>query len=184
MEFIGFPKLARLSRECVITEKIDGTNAYIYLPKDDNGEINKDGILIGSKNRWITPQDDNYGFAKWCYANLDELCKLGYEHNFGEWWGKGIQRTYDLDEKRFTLFNPERWTEENVPSCCSVVPVLYKGMFDTTLIQGVCDRLASTGSVASGNWFSKPEGIVIYHTALGKSFKKTIDRDECRKGHK
>jgi hypothetical protein len=29
VEFAGFPKIARLSRECVITEKIDGTNAQI-----------------------------------------------------------------------------------------------------------------------------------------------------------
>lgn len=26
--FIGFPKISRLSRECVITEKIDGTNRW------------------------------------------------------------------------------------------------------------------------------------------------------------
>ena len=31
MEFKEFPKLARLSREIVITEKIDGTNASIFI---------------------------------------------------------------------------------------------------------------------------------------------------------
>lgn len=30
-EFKEFPKMGRLSRECVVTEKIDGTNAQIYI---------------------------------------------------------------------------------------------------------------------------------------------------------
>ena len=40
-DFMEFPKMARLNREAVITEKIDGTNAQIlivpvseYLPHD------------------------------------------------------------------------------------------------------------------------------------------------------
>lgn len=43
-EFNGFPKIARLSRECVITEKIDGTNAQIFIT--DYGDI-----YFGSRNR-------------------------------------------------------------------------------------------------------------------------------------
>lgn len=31
MEFQGFQKIPRLSRECIITEKIDGTNAFIEV---------------------------------------------------------------------------------------------------------------------------------------------------------
>ena len=34
-EFIGFPKIARLSREIVITEKIDGTNGCIFIGGED-----------------------------------------------------------------------------------------------------------------------------------------------------
>ena len=30
-EFMGFPKIARYSREVIVTEKIDGTNACIYI---------------------------------------------------------------------------------------------------------------------------------------------------------
>ena len=37
MEFSPFPKIARLSREIVITEKLDGTNASIFL--GENGEF-------------------------------------------------------------------------------------------------------------------------------------------------
>ena len=69
MEFQEFPKIARLTRECTITEKIDGTNASIYI--GENGEF-----LVGSRSRWITPEEDNYGFAKWALANKEELLKL------------------------------------------------------------------------------------------------------------
>jgi len=30
-EFREFPKMARLSRECVITEKLDGTNGQVCI---------------------------------------------------------------------------------------------------------------------------------------------------------
>jgi hypothetical protein len=31
LEFVGFPKIHRLSRSCVVTEKIDGTNAPGFM---------------------------------------------------------------------------------------------------------------------------------------------------------
>jgi hypothetical protein len=31
MEFTEFPKMARLSRDVIITEKIDGTNAQVFI---------------------------------------------------------------------------------------------------------------------------------------------------------
>ena len=34
MEYRPFTKIARLSREMVITEKIDGTNACVYIGED------------------------------------------------------------------------------------------------------------------------------------------------------
>lgn len=84
MEFQGFPKMARLSREVIISEKLDGTNAQILITED--GEM-----LVGSQTRWITPEDDNYGFARWAEENRAELlCKLGHGRHFGEWWGQGI----------------------------------------------------------------------------------------------
>lgn len=50
--FIGFPKMARLSRDVVVTEKIDGSNAGIYI--DTAGFI-----FAASRTRWITPENDN-----------------------------------------------------------------------------------------------------------------------------
>lgn len=171
-EFEDFGKISRLSRECVITEKIDGTNAQVYV--DD--ELN---VKAGSRNRWITPEDDNYGFARWVKDNEDELRELGPGRHFGEWWGAGIQRRYDLKEKRFSLFNTARWIE-NYPSCCHVVPVLYHGVFDTNEIDSVLETLRKYGSVASPN-FMNPEGIVIWHTAARVMFKKTLDNDALPK---
>jgi hypothetical protein len=175
MDFKGFSKISRLTRECVVTEKIDGTNGVIYI--GENGEF-----LVGNRTRWITAQDDNYGFAKWCELNKEELSKLGVGFHYGEWWGQGIQRNYGLQEKRFSLFNTKIWTDDNVrPKCCSVVPVLYEGMFDTFLIDGIIKTMKEQGSIAVKG-FMKPEGVVIYHKTLNGYFKKTIEKDEEWKG--
>jgi hypothetical protein len=103
--FESFPKIGRLSRNCTITEKIDGTNAQIYIGED--GEF-----LTGSRNRWVTPgKQDNYGFSRWAHEHKDELMTLGPGRHFGEWWGLGIQRGYGLQEKRFSLFATHRWRD-------------------------------------------------------------------------
>ena len=169
-EFIGFPKIGRLKRSCVITEKLDGTNAQIVITEDGD-------FLTGSRNRWITPEDDNYGFSRWAHENKDELLKLGVGQHFGEWCGQGIQRRYGLDVKRFSLFNAGRWNTENLPSCCHVVPILYQGEFDSAKIQFTMDDLGRNGSVAAPS-FNNPEGIVIYHSATRTIFKQTFEHDE------
>lgn len=171
MEFKEFNKIARLSRECVITEKIDGTNAQICITEDGQ-------FLTGSRTRWITPQDDNYGFSMWAHKNKEELMKLGVGNHYGEWWGCGIQRRYDMSEKKFSLFNVHRWSDDTIrPACCGVVPVLYKGLFTFEAIDKCLSDLKEYGSVAAKG-FMKPEGIVIYHTASKTLFKKTLEKDE------
>lgn len=182
-EFRMFEKIPRLTRECVVTEKIDGTNAQIFIGED--GEF-----LTGSRKRWITPENDNYGFSRWAHEHKDELMQLGPGRHFGEWWGQGIQRKYGLDEKRFSLFNVDRWTDsgeegkERVPACCHVVPILYKGMFDSVLtfvIDYIMAKLENEGSYASPG-FMDPEGIIILHKDSGYMFKKTIKNDSEPKG--
>jgi len=171
IEFKEFKKIPRLSRECVVTEKIDGTNGCIYI--GENGDF-----LTGSRSRWITPENDNHGFSRWANENKEELMKLGIGYHYGEWWGSGIQRGYDLPkgEKRFSLFNVAKWTDDVRPKCCYVVPVLYEGIFDTTNIEKCLISLKNTGSKASPN-FMKPEGIVIFHKAGSLLFKKTVEKD-------
>lgn len=168
-EFLSYTKIPRLSRECVITEKIDGTNAQIYI---------KDGKIIGvgSKNRWITPEQDNFGFARWVQQNEQEVLKLGDGRHYGEWWGVGIQRGYNLNERRFTLFRAPKHGELPYP-LIKVVPILYEGIFDTEVIEIALKSLQETGSSAAQGYM-KPEGIVIFHKASGQLFKKTVEHDE------
>jgi hypothetical protein len=127
IEFKSFPKMARLSREMIVTEKIDGTNAsvYIYDPKTEENPAIEDFSFItgvddndkpwcvkaGSRTRWINPTNDNFGFAEWVWGHAQELIKLGPGHHFGEWWGSGIQRNYGFKngERFFSLFNTQRW---------------------------------------------------------------------------
>ncbi len=172
-EFIPFPKMPRLSREIVVTEKLDGTNAQVYI--SEWGEL-----FTGSRNRWIYPGDDNYGFSAWAHANGEELLKLGPGRHFGEWWGAGIQRRYGLAEKRFSLFNVGRWSSDNVPACCSVAPVLYSGEFTTAAVEAIIESLRVNGSVAAPG-FMDPEGIIVFHTAAREAFKKTLRDDESPK---
>lgn len=195
MEFKDFPKMARLSRECVITEKIDGTNGQICIADDGL-------MLVGSRTRWITPSDDNHGFAKWAHENYHELLKLGKGRHFGEWWGQGIQRKYGMTEKRFSLFNTLRWvehgnepaqiptadprivkTQDVLPECCGLVPILYRGEFSTDATSAALLDLMANGSKAAPG-FMKPEGIVVYHIAGNVGFKKTIEHDDEYKGKK
>jgi len=214
-DFAPFAKIPRLSRDIIVTEKIDGTNAQICIvpceecPDATGATAVQNGFVmfVGSRTRWIRPKNpgekpdtDNYGFAAWCRHNADELFKLGPGRHFGEWFGAGINRTYGLKEKRFALFNVNRWiprpcgragvfeapkdlTTPEVthgPNCCYVVPILYQGPFDMPQIQTALDRLETYSSRAVPG-FTNPEGIVIYHTAGGYLFKKTIKDDESPK---
>ena len=195
IEFKEFPKIARLSRPIIITEKIDGTSGCIYIGEDGQ-------FLVGSRSRWITPETDNFGFAAWAYLHKDELMTLGPGRHFGEWWGSGIQRGYGLPkgEKRWSLFNVSRWclfgrepktiltqdprvtkTQGVLPACCGLVPVIYDGPFNMAAVDDALSHLARFGSLAAPG-FMKPEGVVIYHVAGNVGFKKTIEKDDAPKG--
>ncbi len=173
--YVEFNKIPRWSREVVVTEKIDGTNALIYI--DDLGQ----NIYAGSRTKWISYDDDNKGFAKWVQENREELMKLGPGNHFGEWWGQGIGAGYGLKEKRFSLFNVGRWgNDETRPKCCHVVPELWRGNMNELKTDQLIEMLRQNGSKAAPG-FMKPEGIIIYCTAGGQIFKKTLDNDESPK---
>lgn len=189
--FQGWPKIPRWNRDIVITEKIDGTNGVIY-----NGASNG-AFLVGSRTQWITPEKDNFGFAKWAYSNKEQLALLGPGYHYGEWWGSGIQRKYGLSqgERRFSLFSvverclstatPERIPcgdpriekfQKAVPPCCGLVPILYRGPMCNEAIVESLERLRTEGSRAVPG-FMNPEGIVIYHLASRISYKITFEGD-------
>jgi len=177
-EFKAFPKIPRLNREMVVTEKLDGTNVCVVV--DENG------IHAQSRNRIITPEDDNYGFALWVQTNAPALIvALGDGYHYGEWWGQGIQRKYGLDHKRFSLFNVHRW--ESLPFAeygldnVGTVPVLYRGKFTTDAVDFWVNNLIEGGSYAAPG-FMKPEGVIIWHEAAQQMFKVTCEGDEKPKG--
>ena len=173
-DFVPFAKIGRLSREIIITEKIDGTNGVIFIGEDG-------AFKVGSRNQWLGKDGDNFGFGPWAEAHREELIAgLGPGRHYGEWWGQGIQRKYALSEKRFSLFNVSRWTEVR-PACCHMVPVLWRGDFDTNEIRRTMDELQRHGSSASPG-FMRPEGVVIYHAQSSTFFKKTFEKDDAGKG--
>ena len=192
MDFVEFPKIARLNREIVITEKIDGTNAQVMIVRagadgnqpnwDRTAVVQSAGVVYdvyaGSRSRWITPSADNFGWARWVFEHAEELLELGEGSHFGEWWGAGIQRRYGLMEKRWSLFNVSRWGDAR-PACCHVVPVLARGIGFGVVAEAM-ERLRREGSVAAPG-FMKPEGIVAFHMQGNVGFKATLERDEEHK---
>lgn len=176
VEFTAFPKIPRLNRQVIVTEKIDGTNAAVGVTEDGR-------VYAQSRKRIITPDADNFGFAAWVDEHADELRELGPGVHFGEWWGLGIQRGYSLDHKRFSLFNTGRWTDDDVrPDCCHVVPVLdIWGQPDSFRIAHIVGSLETFGSVAAPG-YDRPEGVIVYHVAANQLFKVLIENDDQPKG--
>lgn len=195
IEFAGFNKISRLSRDIIVTEKIDGTNAQVYITEDGD-------VLAGCRTRWVTLLSDNFGFAAWVEAHKGELLLLGPGRHFGEWWGHGIQRGYGQPKgkRRFSLFNTVRWCrfgatpdeiktgdpritkmQDVLPECCDLVPEMYRGPFSMGEVESCLYDLATLGSMAAPG-FMNPEGVVVYHTAGKIAFKKTLEGDDEPKG--
>lgn len=202
--FESFPKIPRLKRELIITEKLDGTNACVAWfplasPEEKDYAIHDPycldcvviddvfcGLYAGSRTRWIAPEGtpgagkgcDNFAFAQWVSNNVGELAKLGHGRHFGEWYGKGIQRNYGLPDKRFALFNTARWGAHNpnTPACCEVTTVMPTQDPDEAI-----SLLRTLGSHHVPGWM-QPEGIVVYHTASRNLYKVSLENDAEGKG--
>lgn len=204
IKFEKWASIPRRSKErMTITEKIDGTNAAIVIRpapygvgaeeySNNSKVINVDDVLYEfaaqSRSRFIVPEDDNFGFARWVYANAEDLIRtLGFGSHYGEWWGQGIQRGYGLKEKRFSLFNAPRWQdaigafEDTTPvKGLRTVPILYVGPF----VGDGMDRAVETiskGSLASPDFTGKAEGVVVYLREANTSYKILTENDELHK---
>lgn len=164
----------------MVTEKIDGTNGLIKIWEPTEPVpteailVGNLAILSGSRNRWCTPESDNYGLAAWVRDNRLDIVKLGVGSHYGEWWGHGIQRGYGLKEKAFSLFDPDPTLE--LPAIVRAVPVLYYGEFSTEVVKGCLSMLQKHGSVAAPG-FMRPEGVVVTHMPSRHKFKATLDGD-------
>lgn len=87
--------------ECHIFPKIDGTNASVWL---------EDGIIqCGSRNRLLTIDQDNAGFAAWAVQQPNIAAYLNKYPNhrlFGEWLVPHSLRTYrESAWRRFYIFD-------------------------------------------------------------------------------
>jgi hypothetical protein len=208
----AMPPTARLHRDWLITEKLNGTNGLIVVkdistftndPEDPSthwpvplnfmvqgARTDGIGIWAGSKNQWLGPDGDNFGFGAWVKANADLLIDtLGEGQHRGEWWGSGIQTGYGLPkgEKRFSLFNTSRWDAEMdelnaLGIGLGVVPLLAisDGHNLNRVVHAWLDELEKSGSVAAPG-FMNAEGIVAFQPASQISFKATIKHDEIPK---
>ena len=105
---------------------------------------------------------DNYGFAGWVELHAFELLSLGPGHHFGEWWGQGIQRGYDVPDKRWSMFWEPNHGER--PGCVGIVPTLgtLESLADTIGLELILGGLRARGSQASPG-FKRPEGVVVTH---------------------
>jgi hypothetical protein len=212
-EFVAFPKLPRLNRQCQITEKVDGTNACVVIEEVEGQTINGFWVYAQSRKQLITPEKDNQGFARWVDENQDKLIQLlGVGRHYGEWYGSKINgNPYNLDSKRFALFDPLRYEHSLfIPSAAQIgnpwgtvphdlsprlgevyvhtVPLLECTMFHTWVVDHWVQWLRKNGSQLPHLYRmdeddTRPaEGVVVWHTAARQSFKVTLENDEKPKG--
>jgi len=187
-DFKAFHKILHISKMYMsITQKIHGSNAQILIKKipDELMEIEKKKfpnhklsgheVFVGSRTRWLTREDDNYGFCNWVGQNLEELIeKLGEGRHYGEWAGPGINCGEGLSEKTFCLFNWRQFGDKVLPANVTTVPVLYTGKLSLNKINEVMAVLKESGSrLVPG--YMKPEGIVIQ---IDTQFYKNVFDDE------
>lgn len=174
-EFTPWPKIQRLFREVLITEKLDGTNSAVGVT--DDGEV-----YAQSRKRIITPgkSTDNYGFAAWVHTNREAMVELlGPGVHFGEWIVPGIHGGYGLEGPCFALFNAPRWQSVLLPPRVTTVPVLYQGIFDQDLVKALVDDLRENGSrFVQGQ---PAEGLIVYHSAANIAFKVLCENDDIPK---
>lgn len=192
MEFVSFGKTPRLTAPVIISEKLDGTNAQIHIQEivseEEYRALDHDPTVLvvsnshssggmplvlraGSRNRYLTLQNDNFGFASWVYRKADELFLLGPGRHYGEWYGQGIQRGYGMDDRCFALFVPE--AAEGVPEC---VETVYRFLAGTSPAEAMSVLHACGSRHVRG--YRRPEGIIVYHTASKQRYKQTFEHDD------
>lgn len=195
-EFKSWGSTTRENKNKTITEKIDGTNACIVIY---NGKV-----TAQSRKRIITPDDDNYGFARWVYDNAGVLMDtLGYGYHYGEWYGEGIQKNpLGIEGKRFALFWATKYTEQNGYELNKVdgletVPLLHHGQCDIWTIPNIMQDLDTYGSKVVGakttpinipgldeflfNKAADAEGIIIWNNETRTRTKMLLEDDAFHK---
>jgi hypothetical protein len=154
IEYTKYPKTPRLyGGNCVITEKLHGTNGTLIFQKDG-------AMTCGSRNRALTRDKggDNFGFLAWASERQRELFHiLGEGVHSGEWCGPGIEgNNHELEERVFFLFDTTFVPKlDHYSSQCAElqlwhVPVLYEGKFTPDIVGRLMDELEHRGRWAEG----------------------------------
>jgi hypothetical protein len=192
-EFKGWGSTTRENKNKTITEKLDGTNACVVIY---NGKV-----TAQSRKRIVTPDDDNYGFAKWVDKNKEALLNtLGYGYHYGEWYGEGIQKNpLGIEGKRFALFHATKYTEGNGFDLSRVqgletVPLLHHGQCDVWTIPHIMQELEEYGSKVEGAKVvgqietfpgfaihAKAEGIIVWNNETKTRTKILLENDAFHK---
>lgn len=195
-QFKSWGSTPRFHKGLHITEKLDGTNACVLIY---NGEVKAQ-----SRKRLITPENDNYGFAKWVEANKKALKEtLGYGYHYGEWYGEGIQNNpLAVQGRKFALFNTWHWKSRmdvirnSGISELTTVPILhdeeFHGPADYMTIPRVLEDLEENGSYAEGFMSHRlaqkfdynvegPEGIIVWQRETRQRYKILLKEDDKHK---
>lgn len=144
-----WPKIQRYRKvRALVTEKIDGTNAQIYIPDDPAAPL-----LAGSRNRWLTPisvsgkaGSDNFDFASFVLANAEVLAKTGLP--------------------------------EGLPSEVELVPTLYHGEFNPDSIDDAIRGLYRGGSVAVPGFGNPEGVVILVGGGPGAMRLKVTDGND------
>ena len=171
----AWPRPAEFNAPFLISEKIDGTHVALAVTEIDAATAVPKGAVsvtvsgkrwmlrAASRLRWLTDERDNFGFRAWAREHAAALVGLGPGLHRGEWYGQGIQRAYGLGERRWALFDAERWTKlpEGLPEAVEVVPVLARvpGPHLIEAVDTALRTLQGAGSLAV--FGQQAEGLVI-----------------------
>lgn len=209
--FEPWPKIPRLRRDILITEKIDGTNAQVSIRPWGLGDVDPDidmyaedddfdswAIRAGSRKRWLTTTSDNFGFRAWVHEHRHVLAQtLGEGRHYGEWYGQGIQRGYGLDQRYFALFNAYRWREidSKRPTASILAPPILEAAVRHRINlwvvpvlyvgpwseDAINSALDHLGRATSYAGYGPAEGIVVYHRASNSNYKVLLENDHVSK---
>lgn len=181
IEFKAYPKTQRLSNEIItISEKIDGSNGVLYVDHTSRT------VMAGSRSRWLeddgTKSWDNHGFGAWVKENEEKLLNLPEGYHYGEWYGKGINRNYGLKDRRFMLFNLDRYIrffdETDLPKELEPETVVALLTGDEDLhdqLECIQTSLKENGSLHVPG-FKSTEGIILRFRLSAKVYKVVWDK--------
>lgn len=207
MKYHSYQHVERYNRE-EYTTFVDAKNIYVFPKLDGTAGVvtSQDGIVLcGSRNRAVSVEDDNQGFAAWVFSDdpnaeaIREFC-LAYPffHVHGEWLGtkKLLGSIKDYLRNGFWVYDVYDEATERYLPYDAYAPLLDKYGVQTVITPiAVLDKYDSDKFVqlASENHFLLPdnkvgEGVVLksydWRDQFGRQqfLKLVLDEFKANKG--